>query len=583
MGLTEYKRKRRFDKTPEPSGNGSAHGKEKSRKPGLQYVVQKHAASRLHYDFRLEVDGVLKSWAVPKGPSLDPAVKALAVQVEDHPVEYGSFEGMIPPNQYGAGTVMLWDRGTWQPESDPKKGLRDGKLKFELKGEKLHGHWMLLRMGGRAGDGGKNWLLKKLQDTEAQSASDYDVLEARPESIKTGRSLDEISSGARSPTKPRTRSRAKTTGAKRKATKAIRKGSTRGLVSRQASPRRSSSRKGTRKSTRISPGSLPGARRGRQPESFSPQKATLVRQIPEGDDWIHELKFDGYRLIGILRDRKVRLITRRGNDWTARFPSVAAAAKKLRVKDAILDGEVVVLGPGGKTSFQALQNLLQRQDDRDVVWYVFDVPYYQGYDLTQTPLLNRKELLQQLLPNSTEGVIRYSDHIVGQGPAAFASACQRGLEGLISKRATSPYQQRRSDDWVKVKCLGRQEFVIVGWTDPSGARSGFGALLLGYYDASGDLTYAGKVGTGFSSQSLLELTSKLRRLERNQSPLAKRLSGMRGVHWVQPQLVAEVEFTEWTDDGRLRHPSFQGLREDKKPHEIVREKPAASPSKRRPR
>ncbi len=552
MGLSEYKRKRHFAETPEPQGNG--HGARNSQR----FVVQKHAASRLHYDFRLELDGVLKSWAVPKGPSLDPTVKALAVHVEDHPVEYGSFEGTIPENQYGAGTVMLWDRGTWEPEGDPKTGYRKGKLKFKLHGEKLNGRWTLIRMSGKAGDDGKNWLLKKLDDTQARTAGKRDLLEEKPESVASGRTMDEIaadadqtwSQGAAVKKKP----------AKKRASPKKRSQSTNGAL--------------------ISPSSLTGAVRRRQPSRFQPQLATLVRQIPETDDWLHELKFDGYRLMCFFRGGRPHLVTRRGLDWTHRFPTVAQAALGLKVKNAIVDGEVVVLSRNGTTSFQALQNLLQRKRDDDIVWYVFDLPHCEGFDLTQTPLVERKALLKQLLQTAPNDVIRYSDHLVGNGAAAFSKACRRGLEGLICKRVDSPYQQRRTDDWVKVKCLSRQEFLIAGWTEPSGSRAGFGALLLGYYDKHRRLVYAGRVGTGFSNSSLRQLKALLHKLEQDQPPFEEPPSGSEahGVHWVRPQLVAEVEFTQWTNDGRLRHPSFQGLREDKKPEEVVREVPLDQPS-----
>lgn len=554
MVLAEYKRKRHFSQTPEPKGVV------RRSKDAHRFVIQKHAARRLHYDFRLELDGVLKSWAVPKGPSLDPKVRALAVHVEDHPIEYGSFEGTIPKDQYGAGTVMLWDRGTWDPEGNPRDGFRKGKLKFALHGEKLHGRWTLIRMGGAAGEGGKNWLLKKLEDVESQPETKANILDDSPDSVATGRTMDEIAADQdRVWTSDQTKSRSK----KKKLD--------------------SSRKKAARRSTknRVSPTSLPGAVRRAQPTAFQPQLATPAREVPAGNDWLHELKFDGYRLICILQNSRPRLLTRRGNDWTSRFPTIVEAARALPVKNAILDGEVVVLAPNGTTDFQALQNMMQRQRDDQIVYYVFDLPHCNGYELTQTPLGDRKALLKSLLYGfSSSGAIRYSDHIVGNGVAAFSDACRRGLEGLISKRIDSLYRQRRSDDWLKVKCLSRQEFVIGGWTDPGGSRSGFGSLLLGYYDNQGGFQFAGKVGTGFTSQSLKQIKSALHALEQEQPPFDRppRGAGTRGVHWTKPKMVAEIEFTEWTADGRLRSPSFQGLREDKKPEEVFREIPVDPPS-----
>lgn len=562
MGLKEYKRKRNFRKTPEPQGGKSHPGS------GLQYVVQKHAASRLHYDFRLEYDGTLKSWAVPKGPSLDPSVKSLAVQVEDHPLDYANFEGVIPQGQYGGGTVMVWDQGTWEPEVDAEKGFKEGKLKFRLDGEKLHGSWALVRMGGRASDGGKNWLLIKHRDAEAKPVGKFDVVKKEPQSVLSGREMDEIASDAdrvwnsNGKAAAKSRSKAKTQPARRKPT-------------HRASANPSRAKKARPGSKDIA--AVNGARKVGFPKEFKPQLATLTSKIPAGDNWIHELKFDGYRILAEVRSGQVKLITRRGNDWTARFRPVADAIKQLKLKNAILDGEVVSLDAHGVSNFQQLQNLMKRGDKESLVYYIFDCPYLEGYDLTDAALTGRKDLLSHLLlsvnPKNT-GTIRYSDHIEGAGDEVLGQACRNGMEGIIAKRADSGYYQYRSPDWLKIKCLKQQELVIGGYTKPEGSRVGFGALLVGYFD-EGEFVYAGKVGTGFTSDSLRDLTAKLKELKVDECPFKNAPTGYRrrGVTWVKPELVGEIQFSEWTSDGRLRQPSFQGLREDKLAKEVVREMP----------
>jgi bifunctional non-homologous end joining protein LigD len=562
MSLKEYKRKRNFRRTPEPAGSAAKHA------PSQQFVVQKHAASRLHFDFRLEHDGTLKSWAVPKGPSLDPSVKSLAVQVEDHPLEYAGFEGVIPQGEYGGGTVMVWDRGVWEPEVDPAKGLKQGKLKFTLHGEKLHGSWALVRMGGRAGEDGKNWLLIKHRDKYARPNAKTDPLARKQRSVITNRTMDEIAADAdrvwSSNGKAAVRSRAKST-------------NKRGKV--KATPKKTRSKKNGRGSrspiTATDLAKLAGARHAKQPTEFSPQLATLASTVPDGDDWLHELKFDGYRAVVFFENGKVRLVSRNGNDWTARFRAVADALETLPIKNAILDGEVVALDQNGLSNFQQLQNQMKRGDDESLVEYLFDVPHCEGIDLTQVPLVERKEVLARIILSANpknEGAFRYSDHIQGQGDNVLANACRGKMEGIISKRADSAYQQFRSASWLKVKCLKQQEFVIAGYTKPAGSRVGFGALLLGYYD-KGDLYYAGRVGTGFTTQSLRELTAELKKRRIDSSLFKNSLSSgeRRGVTWVKPELVGEVKFTEWTSDGRLRHPSFMGLREDKPPQQVVRE------------
>ena len=369
MGLKEYRSKRDFEQTNEPAGQRPA-------KAGSRYLIQKHAASRLHYDFRLELGGVLKSWAVPKGPSLDPRVKSLAVHVEDHPIEYGSFEGVIPQGQYGGGTVMLWDRGTWEPEGDAAETYEKGKLVFRLAGERLKGRWALIRMGGKAGQNGKNWLLKKLDDDEARSGSDQDVLKNLT-SVATGRTMEEIAGNKQVP--PARDIKAsdpeRTSGSRRPDT----------LVRKPAGARD------------LDPSRLSGARRSPLPARIAPELPSLVDKLPEGEGWLNELKLDGYRIICIVRDGTAALLTRRGNNWTHRFPTIARALESLGLESAILDGEVVALRKDGTTDFQALQNLLKHGNDNQVVNFVFDLLYYRGHDLRQCALIDRKEMLSRIL------------------------------------------------------------------------------------------------------------------------------------------------------------------------------------------
>ncbi|HYG61680.1 MAG TPA: DNA ligase D [Thermoanaerobaculia bacterium] len=572
MALEEYKRKRDFRKTPEPAGKPVARkGKGKGQEAGgLSFVIQKHAATRLHYDFRLEMEGVLRSWAVPKGPSYDPAEKRLAVHVEDHPMEYGTFEGIIPKGQYGGGTVLLWDQGTWYPEGDPVAAYRKGHLKFRLEGEKLHGGWHLVRLGGRRSgndDEKENWLLFKENDETALPGSTDAITRERPESVTTGLSLEEI---AANPERVWQSNRAeKNASFKEKL---------------QATVRASRAAKKAPK-PEAAPVKVPGARKGAFPAKLEAQLATLVDEVPRGEEWIHELKFDGYRVLCEVRGGKVRLVTRNGKDWTDRFTPVAKAAGALPVRDALLDGEVVVLEKDGTTSFQALQNALSGQRDDDLVYFAFDLLYLDGHDLRRAELRERKRALADLLaavPSGPKGRIRYSDHVEGSGEDFYRQACSFSLEGVISKRGDLPYHPGRNKDWLKIKCLKRQELVVAGFTEPEGARVGLGALLLGVYEGDG-LVFAGKVGTGFNDRLLRDLRKRLGRLETPDSPFAGpprdlvRAAARGDVHWVKPELVGEVAFTEWTRDGVLRHPTFQGLREDKSPQEVRRELPQALP------
>lgn len=527
--LSRYRAKRDFSRTAEPSGKRSSR-KSRTRR----FVIQKHAARRLHYDLRLEEGGVYKSWAVSKGPSLDPRDKRLAVEVEDHPLDYGRFEGTIPKGEYGGGTVQLWDRGTWQPDASRTvaAALKAGELKFTLAGERLNGGFVLVRMKrDRNGGTRNNWLLIKHRDPFA--SEDGDKLLAEDRSVATGRRMAEIAAG------------------------------------KKAVMRKS---KATAK---------PGAKRGRRaaapPDFVPPQLAKLVERLPSGGGWVHEIKFDGYRILCRLEQGGVRLLSRNDKDWTARFSDIATAAARLPARAALLDGEVAVLKPDGTTSFQALQQRLgEGQDAGTLVYMAFDLLYLDGRDLRGAPLESRKAALEALLSKAkaTDGPVRYSAHVTGGGEAFLRRACGLGLEGAVSKRRDAPYTSGRGMNWLKAKCLKRQEVVIGGYTEPDGARVGLGALLVGVREG-GQLRYAGKVGTGFSDADLRVLTPRLRRLRRRDSPFSTAPRFQR-VHWVEPQLVGEVAFTEWTGDGRMRHPSFQGLREDKPARAVVRERASAT-------
>jgi bifunctional non-homologous end joining protein LigD len=556
MGLREYRRKRDFKQTPEPPGKVGA----KRRGGERTFVIQKHAASRLHYDFRLELDGVLKSWAVPKGPSLDPADKRLAMHVEDHPLEYGSFEGIIPKGEYGGGTVLLWDRGTWEPVGDPHKAYHAGNLKFTLNGEKLRGGWALVKIGrGRRGrDDERSWLLIKERDRFARPGQSRSIVETHPNSVSTGQTLEEIAKAGDRVWHSNRESGSRPAAVARKP-----------LV-----PARSASTPRKRAATGGSAAQVPGARRAALPKFVQPQLATLVSQAPAGEAWLHEMKYDGYRILARLHHGRVRLLSRNGRDWTNNFPTVAEAAKHLPAKQAMLDGEVAVLLPDGTSSFQALQNFLSGAGEGQLAYMVFDLLHLDGWDLTGARLEDRKDALRQLLESAGAKAepVRYSDHVIGGGPDFFTEACRLGLEGTISKRRDSLYRGTRGSDWLKIKCLKQQEVVIGGYTEPEGSRIGIGALLTGVYE-NGQLVYTGKVGTGFNDRTLRDLKKRLTPLEQTTCPFATRPIGVGRPHWVKPELVAEVTFSEWTADGRMRHPSFQGLREDKPATAVVRELP----------
>ncbi len=574
MGLERYREKRNFRATPEPRGR-VIRGKAKE----LSFVIQKHAASHLHYDFRLELNGVLLSWAVPKGPSLDPHDKRLAMHVEDHPLEYGGFEGIIPPHQYGSGTVMVWDRGTWRPIGDPVAGYEKGHLKFELDGEKLKGGWALIRTHGSkyGGKSGKQaWLLIKESDEYAKEGRAARIVDEEPDSVVSGRSLDEIA-----------RDKAHEWHSNRSVAANVRGGALADVASPKSrkpakAPVRRSSRSvgatganGGNGARELSPASAAGAKKARLPASLSPTLASLVDSAPTGDDWIHEIKFDGYRMVARIDHGDVHVYSRNGKEWTSALPSIVASLQRLDVDQAWLDGEIAVADDQGLTSFQRLQNALSDSRAKNISYFVFDLLYQDGYDLRSVALIERKRLLRALV-GASDPLLRYSVDVQGSGAEFFEQACKLKLEGAVSKRASSLYREgARTRDWLKVKCGHRQEMVIGGFTDPQGSRTGFGALLLGIYE-EGKLRYAGKVGTGFDDKTLAKLRPILGKLEQKEAPFDNPPRGFeaKGAHWVKPQLVGEIAFTEWSNDGALRHPSFQGLREDKKATEVVREEAA---------
>ncbi len=519
LDIETYNRKRDFSKTGEPKGR-------KLKGKGDSFVVQKHDASRLHWDFRLEMDGVLKSWAVPKGPSLDPGQNRLAMRTEDHPLDYGTFEGTIPAGEYGGGTVMLWDQGRWIPEpgKDPRKTIEEGHLHFTLEGERMQGEWVMFRLKPKPGEKAEPWMLKKVTDEFANPEAGDALVDEHVTSVTTDRTMAEIASGSD--------------------------------VWR--------SNRGGQKGGRAKKKS------GQGPPPFEePQLATLVDAVPSGSDWIHEYKYDGYRLLLATGDGAATAWTRNGKDWSDKFRSLVRAAAKLPA-GCLIDGEAVALNNTGKPDFQLLQSTLKEQKGANLAFYAFDLLVDRGEDIRKLPNIERKERLAALLKGISPPII-YGDHIVAKGEALFNAICADGGEGIISKKASAPYRGARTRNWLKVKCIQRQEFVIVAWSE-SDKRRGFRSLLLAVRDG-GKLTYAGKVGTGFNTKMIESLMETMRPLEVDKAPLEVPRADRKGAHWLKPVLVAEVAYTEFTTDGILRHPSFIALREDKPAKEVVRETP----------
>ena len=678
MSLDRYDEKRDFKRTPEPAGAVVKN------RGALRFVIQKHAATRLHYDFRLELGGVLLSWAVPKGPSLSPADKRLAVHVEDHPVQYGSFEGIIPHGEYGGGSVVVWDHGHWSPEGDARTDYKRGNLKFRLDGEKCQGRYALVRMHGPRSADGKNWLLLKHADEHASDDGER-LVRDHPESVQTGRTVEQVAAApdkawhsnrggqkggeqvlsaeqsrslARAPkvaTKTATaqdtdpdelarrhlglppRAAARTTAkpAKKVATKAAaaKPAKRNAKVAGKTAAKKTAAKKTTKTATRKTAAkkttktatkktatkktarrvSKAGAaeepapairatpartRLGQAhlPDKVVPELATLVEAVPPGPEWLHEVKYDGYRLIARIEGDAVALLTRGGEDWSPRFPwLVAALGARLDVGLAMLDGELVHLGADGITRFGELQRALSEDRHDSLIYYVFDVLHLQGLDLRGLPLDQRKQALAGLLPPEKKaGRVRLSEHIVGQGEPLMTRACRIGLEGVISKRRDAPYKSGRHRDWLKIKCGKRQEVVVGGFTPARSGTREIGALLLGLHDDNGEFVYCGKVGSGFDHPGATRLRARLDQLVTPRSPFSKMPPGFSRNTFVRPEVVVEISFTDWTSDGRMRHPVFEGVREDKPAKSIRSEqvtpveqapavlaKPAAPTSKRR--
>ncbi len=534
--LARYNAKRDFAKTAEPPGKVA-------KSAGRTFMVQKHDATRLHWDLRLEVDGVLKSWAVTRGPSLDPEDKRLAVRTEDHPLSYATFEGTIPKGEYGGGTVMLWDRGTWEPIAGKSaRDLEKGHLHFILHGERMQGEWLLIRLKPRGREKGENWLLRKLDDQYAGGSGD--LVDRCLTSVATGRSMEEIAAGlpATSPAPP------------------------------SSSPRKRGPSSSSPAQTRKKVG--PRFRGGDEKIGFQPpQLCTLVDAVPAGSTWLHEVKYDGYRLLLAVGGGKAKAFTRTGLDWSDRFPEIVAAAAELDVGAALIDGEAVALDQAGKPSFSALQDALKR-GGHNLVFFAFDLLSLDGQNLTRLPNLERKELLRPLIPS--DGPILFAEHVIGEGEQLFETMCREGYEGVVSKRADAPYLGKRTQSWLKVKCIQRQEFVIVGWLPSTAKGRGFRSLLLALNEG-GTLRYAGKVGTGFDARKIDEIGAKLAKLATDTPAVDAPRAAVRGARWVRPALVAEVAFAEFTADNVVRHGSFIGLREDKKPAAVKAEKAKPPP------
>lgn len=535
--LGPYRAKRDFTRTTEPAPDSGPQ----VASDGPIFIVQKHAATRLHWDFRLEVDGVLKSWAVTRGPSLDPADKRLAVRTEDHPLSYAAFEGNIPEGEYGGGTVMLWDRGHWAPVAGKSaKDIDAGHLHFCLRGERMNGEWLLVRMAPRGKEKHENWLLRKVADGYAGQG---DGLVARElTSVLTGRTMNQIATD-----KAGTQSLAGKSDKAFAAAMHRAEGHARATVPRRKKP----------KSHDV-------------PPSFEPvQLASLVDTVPTSNAWMHEIKFDGYRLLAAVSGDDVRLYTRSGRDWTDRFGALARAFAALDLPAALIDGEAVALDRDGNPSFSALQAALKTGDDTALAYFAFDLLHLGGEDLKPLPNITRKQRLQTLLARAVPP-LHVADHVIGKGEHLFHATCRAGQEGIIAKLIDAPYRNARTRNWVKIKCTRREEFVVIGWTGSPARARPFGALLLGQWQDRA-LVYKGKVGTGFDAQTLRDLAATMAPLARKQPPANVPAAEARNAHWIRAELVAEVAFAEFTAEGRVRHASFVGLREDKPPHEVAPE------------
>jgi bifunctional non-homologous end joining protein LigD len=606
MGLEDYKRKRRFEATPEPPPKIE-------KKSGNRFVVQKHAASHLHYDFRLEMDGVLKSWAIPKGPSLDPADKRLAMMVEDHPVSYFDFEGIIPEGNYGAGTVMVWDVGTWEPLGDPRELLKKGDLKFKLHGKKLNGEFVLAHMKARRpGSKGNEWLLIKKKDEYARPGFNIEKLDW---SVLTKRSMKQIASdeGSREWQSNRPAAPVKTAKnawladsiakADRKAKSNTETQIRRGLKEKSTRASQSVGTKAAKKnsaakSTKSADGEmgrstdqqitrlpdLKGATRAPMPRVVRPMLATLTDHPFSSDDWLYEIKFDGYRAIAFIEHDEVRLVSRNQNEMTSLYPELHDMPGQVKGKQIILDGEVVALDDEGRPSFSLMQ---QRAGIRSgikrtrpnaeipVLYYVFDLLYLDGYNLMRVNLEDRKALLKSIIIENN--VLKFSEHFIGEGQQLYEVAKEKGLEGIVAKRRTGCYVQKRSREWLKIKITKRQECVIGGYTDPKGSREHFGSLILGLYDDNGSLIHVGHAGSGFTGATHEDMWQRLKKIETTKSSFYGKVEATRKPHWVKPELVAEIKFTEWTHEGesgavKMRAPVFEGLRFDKSPQDCIFEK-----------
>ena len=631
MSLDEYKRKRRFEETPEPPPKVEKQSRHR-------FVVQRHAATRLHYDFRLEMEGVLKSWAVPKGPSLDPADKRLAMQVEDHPVSYYDFEGTIPEGNYGGGTVMVWDAGTWEPlspvpvngeyvpgtEKEAAAMLAKGDLKFRLKGKRLKGDFALVHIKARRpGSKGNEWLLIKKKDDHVVARFNIDEYDT---SILTGRTMAQIAGdeGSAEWKSSRPASRGKVKAAwladaiaradlkKKKAVSAesaegaqknkkkSRRPSERSVAqskdviaaSKGPAPEEAASKSRSKKSSPNSAASavkaLPGAEQRPMPMVIHPMLATPTEKAFDNPDWLFEIKWDGYRAIAFIEGGRVRLMSRTQNDLTAQFPELGGLPRFVKAGRAILDGEIVALDEEGRPSFSLMQQRtgfragkrrMPRREGVPVIYYAFDLLYLDGLDLRRVALEQRKQLLQETIV--VGGVIQFSDHYAEKGLDLFEAAKQRGLEGILAKKRRGVYEEKRSRDWLKIKITQRQECVVGGYTDPEGSREYFGALVLSLYDKKGRLIHVGQVGTGFDHKTLKEMFARLQLLKTKQNPFYGEIGGLRKVHFVRPELVAEIKFAEWTHESaeggmKLRAPVFMGLRDDKSAEECRLEEAIAS-------